>query len=784
LAQGRQNSIWRRHRPECDIFRGRAHWLLKSLACLAIVAVCVAVSCSARASGAEKRVLILFPYENNFPGFFYFDNNLRSVLRASPSFFFDFYAESMDLLRFPDELYFEDLVHLYRQKYAGRNIDLIIAVLGPALDFLAKYKDELFPGTPVLYVDIDNRLLDGSLLLSPGAVVTGRFDFEGTLDVALGLHPDVRDVFVVSGESDVDRAMEKLAAEAFQSFGDRVRLHSLRGLPMERLLQKVSGLPEPSIVFFVTIFKDTDGKTFLSPQAASMISEKSNVPVYGMSEYLVGAGIVGGRVYSFERLGEKTAQSALRLLSGERPDEIPMLEERADRVIFDWRQLKRWGISEASLPPGSIIRNRDFSAWEAYRPQILGIGSVLILQSFLIGALVHNLRKRRQASQALIRGEERLRRAADEWKTTFDSIPEQIMVLDRGLRVVRANQAAVSFLDLPLERILGNNCCSLLCGKEKPSKECPLEEMLKTKRHAEREVHDDEKDSSLLFSVDPILDGTGEIEGIIHTTRDITQRRRAEAEAHRQMTELAHVTRVATMGELATSLAHEINQPLTAILANAQAAQRFLSTAEPDLEEVREILADIVSDDKRVSEVIRRMRALLKKQTASSEELDLNETVMECVALVRSASLLEGLVVTAETNGGPILVRGDRVQLQQVLFNLMVNGAGAMNSASRTLRRILLKTEMVDDRMARVSVSDSGTGIDERNVDRLFEPFFTTKPEGMGMGLSISRTIIRAHGGEMGAANNPGGGATFTFTLPICREGGMDGGEAGGQVGR
>jgi signal transduction histidine kinase len=189
------------------------------------------------------------------------------------------------------------------------------------------------------------------------------------------------------------------------------------------------------------------------------------------------------------------------------------------------------------------------------------------------------------------------------------------------------------------------------------------------------------------------------------------------------------------------------------------------------MDEVRQILDDIVSDDKRVSEVIRRMRALLKKQTPTYEDFDLNEAVMECIALVNSASLLDGLIISTEIHGNPVLVRADRVQLQQVIFNLMVNAAGAMRSAPRASRRMLLKTANHNGRVVRVSVTDSGTGIDEHNVDRLFEPFYSTKPEGMGMGLSISQTIIKAHGGTMGAVNNQDGGATFYFTLPMAEEG-------------
>jgi PAS domain S-box-containing protein len=447
------------------------------------------------------------------------------------------------------------------------------------------------------------------------------------------------------------------------------------------------------------------------------------------------------------------------------------VEERADRVIFDGRQLKRWSIREGSLPPGSIIRNKDFSVWETYRLQILGIALRLVLQAGLIGALVVNLVRRRKANEALSRSERKLQRAADEWKTTFDSIQDPIMVLDRKFRITRVNQTAISFFDLPPDRMLGQVCDTLKPRSEKLFDRRLLERTLESKRHEEDEVFDETREAWFLASVSPILNGKGQIIGFLHSARDITERRRAEAEAHRRLTELAHVTRVATMGELAASLAHEINQPLTAILSNAQAAQRFLSATEPDMDEIRQILDDIVSDDKRVSEVIRRMRALLKKQTPTYEEFDLNEVVMDCIALVNSAPLLDGLTIATEMNGDPMRVRADRVQLQQVIFNLMMNAAGAMRSAPRASRTMLLKTAREDGRTVRVSVTDFGTGIDEHNLGRLFEPFYSTKPEGMGMGLSISQTIIKAHGGSMGAVNNPDGGATFYFTLPLAEEG-------------
>jgi C4-dicarboxylate-specific signal transduction histidine kinase len=267
----------------------------------------------------------------------------------------------------------------------------------------------------------------------------------------------------------------------------------------------------------------------------------------------------------------------------------------------------------------------------------------------------------------------------------------------------------------------------------------------------------------------PVTDEQGGFRGIRASNRDITERKDAELEVQLRREELAHVTRIVTVGELATSLAHEINQPLTAIRCNAEAAQRFLSGAAPDLGEVRQILTDIIQDDTRAGEVVRRIRTLVKKETPRREEVELNIAVWETIGLVRSASFLEGLSIMAELDPDLPVVQGDRVQLQQVVLNLLLNATAAMRDTSPASRRLVIRTAMEDGRAVRFSVRDSGTGIDRNDVDRLFEPFYTTKADGLGMGLSISRTIIKAHSGTIGAENNPEGGATFYFTLPVDR---------------
>jgi C4-dicarboxylate-specific signal transduction histidine kinase len=247
-------------------------------------------------------------------------------------------------------------------------------------------------------------------------------------------------------------------------------------------------------------------------------------------------------------------------------------------------------------------------------------------------------------------------------------------------------------------------------------------------------------------------------------------RRRAEMEGQRLRQDLAHVGRVSTMGQLTASLAHELNQPLTAILSNAQAAQRILDSDTADLVEIREILKDIVQDDKRAGEVIQRLRGFLKKSSLQLSTLDIGELVSQVARLVNSDAIIRNVAIRLELAGDLPPVCGDRVQLQQVVLNLLMNGLDAMGESGVGERTIVLRTSRAGAAGVVVVVEDSGVGIEGADLDQVFHAFYTTKPDGLGMGLAIARSIVEAHGGQLEAKNNPQGGATFSFTLPAIEK--------------
>ena len=262
------------------------------------------------------------------------------------------------------------------------------------------------------------------------------------------------------------------------------------------------------------------------------------------------------------------------------------------------------------------------------------------------------------------------------------------------------------------------------------------------------------------------LDERGKPVGVLETNNDITERKRAEEALHKAQAELAHVTRVATLGEMTASISHEVNQPLSAVITNANACLRWLARQSPDLDEARAAVERIIRDGSRASEVIGRIRALVKKSLPRQDWLNINDTILEVIALARSEMHMNRVSLQTQLADNLPAVRADRIQLQQVILNLLINGIEAMNRSNEGSRELGVSTERDESSGVLIAIRDSGVGLNPENLEHLFDPFYTTKPDGMGMGLAISRSIIEAHGGLLWATPNTPCGAVFQFTLP------------------
>jgi two-component system sensor kinase FixL len=355
----------------------------------------------------------------------------------------------------------------------------------------------------------------------------------------------------------------------------------------------------------------------------------------------------------------------------------------------------------------------------------------------------------------------------DPFRNTLELLPFAILVTNRHGEIVLANAALEKLFGYSRDELIGASADALVPGlRDGAHIGLRIDTASGHALRAASSSHDvfGRRKEGTEFPAEITTNPLTSHKEALMLTVVIDRTERYELQRNRQ--DLAHLTRVSTLGELAGSLAHELNQPLTAMLSNAQAAQRFMAMDPIDLDEVREILHDLVADNRRASEVIRRIRALLKKGELEAAPLSLADVIGDVVLLLHSDAIVRGVRVFMSIDPELPPVHGDRVQLQQVVLNLLLNAFDAMESHGVPNREVVIEASVDDAGSVRVAVRDLGPGLADDIVEKLFTPFFTSKRDGLGLGLSISRSIVDMHGGRIWAENNAGEGATFYFTLP------------------
>jgi PAS domain S-box-containing protein len=1238
-------------------------WLICLLCMLAGLAA------ATHAPGAEapraKRVLIISTGSRFSVGFPLAEQTAIDQLRQLYSGDLEFYSEALDIIRFPSETYHRVFRDYLRDKYADDVPDLILLIYVGNLSLAEGLLGQLFPATPVVAAGLTEEEFPLGRAVGRGVGIAQRSDPGGTIKLLRQLQPDIRNLVLIGGIAEVDRQVMDRARQEAGKFFDKQQVKVWDRQAMPEILDRVKSLPPQTAILFTRMFRDGAGRAYISSQAAQSIAKVANAPVYVMSDPMIGTGAVGGSMVNIATVGKRAGEMAERILNGATPGSLPLEILTSGVPIFDWRALKRWGISESRLPRNSIVRFRPPSIWDQYRWYIIIALGVFVLQAALISGLVLNRLNRRRAEKELqenqellelatragelglwardvhgdavwansvlrtqlgfgpndpvrsgdllacihpedrvqvvadvaraneanglyegefrielgageerwifakggtvnvpaehsgrrmgvwlditerkkmevelreseenfrrlvettaaviwqadveswnftyvtpqavrllgypleqwyekdfwishihaddrqraietcltrsqsaenfdfeyrmirssgevvwvhdivscqrnahglsqLRGlmlditerkrsEQAIRESEERFRTVANAAPVMIWMsgpdklctffnkgwtdftgrmleqelgdgwtegvhpedLDRSLAIYRnsfdarheysmeyrlrrsdgeycwvlghgvprfeadgsflgyigtatdlselkrgderfrlaveassnatvmvnaqgqivlVNQQTEILFGYSRDELIGQSVEILvperfranhpahrarfaaapqtrtlgpgrdLCARRKDGSEVLVEigltpihtqegllvltsivdisarrqaeEALEKERVFLRQVID--IDPNFIFAKDrdgrftlvnqavadaygttvegligktdadfnpnhdevayfhsmdlqvidklqerfiaeekltdargqtrwlqtvkrPIVGKDGLANQVLGASTDITMRKTVETELRHQRDELAHVSRVSLMGELAASLAHEINQPLTAILSNAQAAQRFLMSKAVNLDEVREILNDIVEDDNRASEIIRKIRSLVRKEELTLTRLDLAGIVGDVVSLVHSDAILRNVKMDFHASDGVPAVRGDRIQLQQVMLNLFLNAFDAMKDCAIDERQLRVGINPGETGMVELSVCDHGSGLTSDALDTIFQPFFTTKREGLGMGLSISRAIVERHGGRLWAENNEDRGATFYLLLP------------------
>jgi PAS domain S-box-containing protein len=701
-----------------------------------------------------KNILILHSYEANTPVFERANTGLSTTLQSGGIPSLNQFFESLDLRRNPGPEQRKLLVEEMRVRYNHRKLDMIITMYPEALEFVLKDCRDILPDVPILAMIMPV----GFEAPKTDRRIIGQFprlDILGSLEIALKLVPGAKRVYVVGGAHEIDRSVENQARRDLKKWETQLEFIYLSHMRFEDMLATISSAPPGSIILALAFSHDVTGTRFTTPIVAQRLSQVSTAPIFGILDYTLGHGITGGSLVSFEQIGVKAGELVLDILKGTAATKnIPEFLDVPPVPMFDWQQLRRWNLNEGSLPEGSIILNREFTLWDL-KYYIIAALAFILAQALLILMLLAQKRRRRSA-------EESLRQKTEEMDQFFSVSLDLLCIANTGGYFLRLNPAWEKVFGYIREELMANRYVDFVHPDDLASTQEAVSKLVSQGELIQFENRYRCKDGTYRF-----LEWTAALVGelIYAAARDNTERLEVESEARRRREELDHLARVATMGELTASLAHEINQPLSAIMSNAQAARRYLNAPAPDMDEIKEIINDIVKEDTRAGEVIIRLRALLKKAKIEVEPVDLNSVFRETVGLLNSDAVIRDVKIDLELDPLLPIVRGDRIQLQQVALNLVLNAFDAMKERPRGERWVIIRTEMKDSQVL-AAVKDNGMGVLKGDYEKVFQPFHTTKTQGLGMGLSISRSIINRHQGRIWVENNSNGGATFYFSLP------------------
>ncbi len=582
-----------------------------------------------------KRVLIVHSVGRDFSPWDDYARKIREELRLQSKDPIDIFEASLSTARFPDGN--EDaFVNYLNAVFSERKLDLIMTIGGPAAQFFQQNRARIFPSIPTLYAALAQRM--SSNAPATDAMVSVSVDVSSTPDQILKLVPETTKVFIVIGSSPIEKRWLEEMRKLFQPLTSRLEITYSNELSLEEILKQVAILPPRTFIVYAQMLVDAAGVVHEGNRAIDRIHAVANAPIFSEQDAFFGRGIIGGRMTNISDVSRQTAAVAVRILGGESPGSIKTPPISAASPRYDWRELKRWNISESQLPPGSEVFFRVPSLWEQYRPQLTAVMAAILLQAGIIALLLVE-RRRRLVAQA--------------------------EATSRGQEVVRLN-------------------------------------------------------------------------------------------------------RVTTASVLSSSIAHELNQPLGAILSNTEAAQMLLKAHPVDMAQLSEILSDIVRDEQRASEIISGLRNLLNNRTeADLQTVDLNDTVRDVVKIVSPEVTRRGVILRTILATEPLRVRCDPIHLQQVIINLVMNGVDAMDEVANP-HNLTIRTNLADTGDVEARISDSGAGIPNDKLASIFNAFVTTKPQGTGLGLPIARTILESYGGELWAENRTRG-AVFSFKLPLAK---------------
>jgi PAS domain S-box-containing protein len=733
--------------PVEDAARIRSSGMGSMVCFLGLAILLFSLAALAKATAGPKRILVLYWYNKDFSSNVIFDRSFQASLKSAPAGSIEYYTEYVESDRFPGENQYEALRDYLRQKYANRPIDVVVAVSDVPLEFLLKYRDNLFTQTPIVFAAIKRPATNETSGPGLTGIVLGG-GYKKTLDLALRLHPSTKQVFIISGTLNHDKKYETLCREELKGLDSGISINYFTDFSVEELIFKTKRLPERSLVLYIwQQSQNEQGQLMETQDVLNAIAPSTTAPIYGVAAWQIGRGVVGGYLRSFEHDASRMGEIALRIANGARAQDIPM--ESAETVpMFDWGELHRWDLKESALPPGSLILNRQYTVWESYRSYVIGGIFLILVETLLIFGLVWQRARRRTAETQLAITFEAVRESERRFRLVANTAPVMIWTAGTDRKCSYVNQTWLEFTGRPLEAELGDGWVEGVHPDDSNRRLQTYTEAFNRRELFELQYRLRRKDGEYRWVLEdgvPRLNPDGAFAGYIGSCIDITERKLAEeslATIGRRLIEAHEEERT----WLARELHDDINQRIA--LLGVQLEQWFQHPHSSEAEvaghirQVRQQLSDLGKDVQALSHRLH------------SSKLEYLGIVSAAGGFCKELSEQKKVEIDFSHAGIPrSLPKEVSLCLFRVLQEALQNAV--KHSGERHFRVDLHGTSSE----LQLTVNDLGVGFDQQ-----------VATEHHGIGLVSMRERLQLVGGEFSINSKPGGGTTIRARIPLTAE--------------
>ncbi len=690
---------------------------------------------------SAKEVLLLTSYHKGYEWTNSISNAIENSFKYTDT---EITTEYMDTKRIYSKDYMESLFEFYKKRYKNRKFDVIIASDNNALEFLNTYHDKIFTDTPIVFCGINNfdkKVFKSSNIHKRTTGVVEEVDIEKNIDLILDLHPNLTKLLVINDTTTTGQGMKKEFFKAYEKHKSTIDVEYIDTFKIEDLQKKVRELDKNSVILFMLLHKDKTGKVFTFKDGLKAIEKNSDVPVYGLWDFYLNRGLVGGFVTHSKSQGESAARMAKYVLNGKPISSLPILEKSPNSFIFDYKKLDYFEIDISQLPQKSIIQNEPRTFYENYETELATITVTFIFFTIIIFMLIDSVEDKRKAK-------EELQIQLNFIETLLNTIKNPIFYKDRAGKYIGCNDAFCKFIGKGKEEIIGKTMYDFF---EDQKEFCEIHEEIEKKLFKREKVDEYVMDyfindtiKNIVISKEMYLGNENKVAGIVTILHDVTELVKIQNEKKQHESFLIQQSKLAEIGEMINAIAHQWNEPLVEMSAIVQDLELQYKVYELTDNDMQVFVKDAMIQIKYMSKTLKDFRDFLKP-SAQKSNFYIRDAFVEISNIIERQIKYSYIDLNITYTSSHLIVYGYKNEFMQVLITILNNAKDAIlkvKEGNRTYDGEISVTVSSKKDVVEILIVDNGCGIDNEDKDQLFDTYYSTKAKGNGLGLYMSRTLI------------------------------------------